>query len=80
MDAAVQRVKKRIDGKSYQIFDLLVFKEWDVLRVARALGVNRALVYLAKHRVSKLLKEEVVLLQKQDQLTGWSVKAQSSVA
>ena len=75
MQAAIQRVKKRVDAKAYQIFDLLVFKEWPVLRVARALRVNRAQVYLIKHRISKLLKEEVEQLHKEEQLRSWSLKA-----
>jgi RNA polymerase sigma factor (sigma-70 family) len=74
MQAAIQRVKKRVDAKAYQIFDLLVFKEWQVLRVARALKVNRAQVYLIKHRISRLLKEEVTQLQKEAQLRSWSLQ------
>ena len=74
MQAAIQRVKKRVDAKAYQIFDLLVFKEWEVLRVARALRVNRAQVYLIKHRVSKALKEEVAQIHKEEQLRPWSMK------
>lgn len=71
MQAAIQRVKKKIDSKAYQIFDLVVFKEWEPARVARALKVNRALVYLTKHRVSKLLKEEVARLQKEELSGAW---------
>jgi len=74
MQAAIQRVKKKVDAKAYQIFDLLVFKEWEVLRVARALRVNRAQVYLIKHRVSKVLKQEVNQIHKEEQLRTWSLK------
>jgi|SRR5579862_3131315 len=74
MQAAIQRVKKKVDAKAYQIFDLLVFKEWEVLRVARALRVNRAQVYLIKHRISKVLKEEVNQIHKEEQLRTWSLK------
>ena len=71
MQAAMQRVKKRVDPKAYQVFDLLVYKDWPVSRVARALRVNRAQVYLIKHRVSKMLKKEVARLQKQGELGTW---------
>jgi len=70
MQVAIQRVKKRVDPKHYQMFDLHVFKEWPTGRVARAFGVNRAKVYLIKHRVSKLLKEEVHQLQREAELTS----------
>jgi len=75
MQAAIQRVKKRVDAKAYQIFDLLVFKEWQVLRVARALKVSRAQVYLIKHRISKVLKEEVAQIRRKEELKSWSAKA-----
>lgn len=75
MQAAIQRVKKRVDAKAYQIFDLLVFKEWQVLRVARALKVSRAQVYLIKHRISKVLKDEVAQIRRKEELKTWSAKA-----
>lgn len=63
MDAAVERTKAIVDPKTYQIFDLCVFKEWPVSRVAQALKINPARVYLAKHRVGKLIKKQVKRLQ-----------------
>lgn len=62
-DAAIARIKKKVDLKLYQIFDLCVFKQWTVSRVARAMDVSPAKVYLAKHRIAKLIKREVVELQ-----------------
>jgi RNA polymerase sigma-70 factor (ECF subfamily) len=56
---AVTRLKRKTQAKEYQIFDLCVFKEWPVLKVSRALRVNPARVYRAKHRISALLKREV---------------------
>ena len=46
-----------------QIFDYLVFKGWSVGKVSHDLKVTRAAVYLAKHRVSKLIKKEVMRLE-----------------
>jgi RNA polymerase sigma-70 factor (ECF subfamily) len=63
MEAALARVKKKVDPKMYQVFDCYVFKEWSVSRVARALKINPAQVYLVKHRVQSLIKKEVALLQ-----------------
>jgi RNA polymerase sigma-70 factor (ECF subfamily) len=56
--AAMDRLKAKVDLKQYQIFDLYVVKEWNVSEVARVTGVSCGQVYLIKHRVQKLLKEE----------------------
>jgi RNA polymerase sigma-70 factor (ECF subfamily) len=36
-----------------------VIKEWPVKKVAKELGVSVAQVYLAKHRISALMKKEL---------------------
>jgi len=63
-ETAVERVKQQIKEEHYQIFHLYTFKEWPVRKVADALGVNTAQVYLVKHRVSALIRKEVRLLEK----------------
>ena len=63
LEAAVARVKQKVDPKQYQVFDLLVFKQWPVAKVARFLGINAGRVYLAKHRITKLVKKEVAHLR-----------------
>ncbi|MBX3744937.1 MAG: sigma-70 family RNA polymerase sigma factor [Verrucomicrobiae bacterium] len=65
MEAALARVKARITPRHYQIFDLYVLKEWPVREVTRTLHVNAAQVYLAKHRVSGLVRKELRRLEKQ---------------
>jgi len=64
MDAAMDRVKRRVKEEHYQMFDLYVLKQWPVKRVAETLGVNVAQVYLAKHRIASLIKKEVQVLEK----------------
>jgi RNA polymerase sigma factor (sigma-70 family) len=59
LQAATERVKKKVSAKQYQIFDCYVLKEWPVQKVAKELRVSVAQVYLAKHRLSSLLKKEV---------------------
>ena len=59
IEAAVARVKRKVDAKQYQIFDCYVMKEWPVKKVAKELGVSVAQVYLAKHRVTALMKKEL---------------------
>ncbi|MBU6400314.1 MAG: sigma-70 family RNA polymerase sigma factor [Verrucomicrobia bacterium] len=63
MEAAVARVKGRVRARQYQIFDLYVIKQWRAAEVARVLHVNVAQVYLAAHRVGRMIKAEVKKLE-----------------
>ena len=63
--AALDRVKGKFSLKHYQIFDLLVVKEWPAADVARSLGVSFANVYVTKHRVAAAVKKEVKRLEKE---------------
>jgi RNA polymerase sigma factor (sigma-70 family) len=59
LDAAITRVKRRLDPQKYQIFDFYVNKEWSPEKVAAAFGISVDQVYLAKHRVTEMIKEEI---------------------
>jgi RNA polymerase sigma factor (sigma-70 family) len=59
MDLALRRVKTMVSPRQYQIFSCYVIKGWTPDRVKAELGVNAAQVYLAKHRVGRLLKREI---------------------
>ena len=61
--AATEKVKSQVSPKQFQMFELYVFREWPVQKVAATLDVNAAQVYLAKHRVSRLLKKEIRKLE-----------------
>jgi RNA polymerase sigma factor (sigma-70 family) len=63
-DAAIARVKKKVDPKQFQIFDCYVRKEWPAQKVAAQLRVSLGQVYLARHRVSALIKKEVKILER----------------
>ncbi len=63
LDRAMARVKQQVSPKQFQIFDAYVIKDWPVGRVTSDLGVSLAQVYLAKHRVGKILKAEVAKLE-----------------
>jgi RNA polymerase sigma-70 factor (ECF subfamily) len=63
IDAATQRVKNRVDAKHYQIFDCYAVKQWPISRVAQTFKVNRAKVYVIKHRVSRMIKNEIQRLR-----------------
>jgi RNA polymerase sigma factor (sigma-70 family) len=64
VDAAMDRVKKRVRPEHYQIFYLGVVKELSAAQVARTLGVSAAQVYLVKHRVAAQVKKEMQRLEK----------------
>lgn len=64
LEVAIEKVKQKVKPKQYQIFDLYVVKKWPVPKITATLKVNIGQVYLAKHRVSALLKEEVKALEK----------------
>jgi RNA polymerase sigma-70 factor (ECF subfamily) len=54
-----------VNAKQFQMFDLYTIKEKSAPEVARQLNVPVAQVYLAKHRISSLLKKELTRLRNQ---------------
>ena len=67
LEAAMGRVKRRVDPRQFQIFDCYVVREWPAQKVAQQLRVSIAQVYLAKHRISALVRREVEALEKGEQ-------------
>ena len=61
--AATEKVKNQVSPKQFQMFELYVLRDWPVQKVAVTLNVNAAQVYLAKHRVSRLLQKEIRKLE-----------------
>jgi RNA polymerase sigma factor (sigma-70 family) len=64
MDAAIERVKREVQPKHFQIFELYALKGRPARAVARTFGINVALVHLTRHRVAGLIKKEVKRLEK----------------
>ena len=64
LEAAVEKVRRRVREEYYQIFELYVLRQWKARDVAETFGVNVGRVYLAKHRVASELKSELRELQK----------------
>lgn len=64
-ETAIERAKTRVEPKQFQIFDLYVLKEWPVKKVRDVLGVSATQIYLAKHRVSGVIKKEIEAVKKQ---------------
>jgi RNA polymerase sigma factor (sigma-70 family) len=65
LDAAMTRVKRDLNPKHFQIFDCYVNKGWTPERVAKAFDVPVGQVFLAKHRVTEQIKQEVARLSRE---------------
>ena len=61
---ALEQVKRQVSAKQYQMFDLHALQNLSVQDTARTLQVSTASVYMAKHRVARLLKNEIKRLEK----------------
>ncbi len=59
LDAATTKVKRRLDPQKYQIFDFCVNKEWPPEKIAETFSIPVSRVYLAKHRATEMIREEV---------------------
>jgi RNA polymerase sigma factor (sigma-70 family) len=64
LQVALDKVRPRVSARTFQIFQLHVMKDWPADMVAKTLGVSRAQVYLAKHRVSTMVQKELAKLEK----------------
>jgi RNA polymerase sigma factor (sigma-70 family) len=65
MDAAIRRVKRRVPAEQFQLFDFNVLRDWPARKVATTFGVSSARVYLAKHRVSRLIQIEARAIERE---------------
>jgi len=62
-EVALARVQARVDPHTYQLFDFYVHKEWLPEKIAERFGVKVAQVYLAKHRITTMLRQEILRLE-----------------
>src|SRR6266540_3547512 len=62
-DAAVERVRRKAGPEQFQIYEYHVLRERSVKETARDLGVSTGRVYLAKHRIGRMLKKEIKALR-----------------
>ena len=63
--AAVERVKRKVNAKHFQIFDCAALQQWPVKQIASALRVSEGHIYTAKSRVGALLKDTVQQLKRE---------------
>jgi RNA polymerase sigma-70 factor (ECF subfamily) len=63
LELAVAEVRKRVAGSTWEAFKLIAFEGMGSQEVADQLGLRVSQVYLAKHRVQKMLQEELQALE-----------------
>lgn len=61
--AAIDRAKQQVRPEQFQIFDLYALRGMPATQVAKLLGVSVARVYLAKHRVARVVRAEALWLE-----------------
>ena len=65
LEAATSKARRRLDPVHYQLYDCYVNKDWAPEKVAKAFAVSVGQVYLAKHRVTESIKQEVERLKRE---------------
>lgn len=65
VNTALRRVRAKVSSQQLLIFRLSTLGELPLPQVAKKLGVNLAQVYLARHRVGRLIKAAVLRLRKE---------------
>ena len=63
LDLAISRVRERVAQATWDAFRLTTFEECTGVQASRLLGIPVASVFVAKHRVQKMLKEEIDKLE-----------------
>ncbi len=64
LQVALERTKQRVSPSVYRIYDCCVHQDMSASRVSRLLKVNIARVYLARHRVERIVREELERLKR----------------
>jgi len=63
LDLAMRRIEQRVKPTTWQAFRLTALENRPGAEVAEELGLAIALVFVARHRVQKMLEEEVRILR-----------------
>lgn len=64
LQMAMDRVRRKVKPKQFQMFDLYVTQQLPMDQVTRMLNVNSAQVYMAKLRISPMIRHELSSLEK----------------
>jgi RNA polymerase sigma factor (sigma-70 family) len=63
LEIAINRVRERVAETTWEAFRLTAFEQESANDVAEKLAIRVSQVYLAKHRVQKLLQQEIAVLE-----------------
>jgi RNA polymerase sigma-70 factor (ECF subfamily) len=63
LDLAMRRVEKRVKPANWRAFQLTAIEGRAAAEAARELGLSVARVFIAKHRVERMLEEEIRILR-----------------
>jgi len=66
IEAAMERVKRKVAPEHYQIFYLHSLEGMPARDVGELLGASVPKVYVVRHRVARLIKREIRVLEKKD--------------
>jgi RNA polymerase sigma factor (sigma-70 family) len=58
LEAAIEKVKKKVKPKQYQLFDCFVLRGWPMSEITQKLRVSMGQVYFAKVKVSSMVQKE----------------------
>ncbi|WP_422931395.1 RNA polymerase sigma factor [Singulisphaera sp. PoT] len=61
---AMDRVRLRVEPKTWEAFRLLAFDGWSGLDAARHLGMKPATVFVARSKVQRMLRDVVAMLER----------------
>jgi hypothetical protein len=64
LEAALERLRGRMNIKHFQVLHALVWHGWSTEQTARTLKMSRAAVYLIKLRSLSRLKKQIARLKK----------------
>ena len=67
LDLAITRVGREFAPVTWDAFRLTTFEEYSGADASKLLGIPVASVFVAKHRVQKILKEEIGKLESMEQ-------------
>jgi len=68
LEVALANVKRRLDPQKYQVFDLYTNKRWPAEKVASTFRITVDQVYMARHRITELIRSEVKRIESGKQL------------
>lgn len=63
LENALARVRAQVQPKHFQVYDCHVIKGWPAREVASRLRTNIAQVHLIKHRIGRLIRQEIRTLE-----------------